>query len=70
MPDLSVDFNVIPMGAVFALGNGNRYIKLRQAIPDAVKQPVNAFDLQMQTYCTFTSKHPVRLVKRMEQFDP
>jgi hypothetical protein len=64
-------FNEIPVHSVFIWGDGLKFIKLADAIPDVgmSKQPSNCFNLQKQTYCTMTAKHRVKLVKQIADYD-
>lgn len=64
-------FNEIPIHSVFIWGDGLKFIKLANAIPDTgmSKQPCNCFNLQTHHYCTMTAKHKVKLVKKIEDFN-
>lgn len=64
-------FNEIPIHSVFIWGNGLKFIKLADAIPDVGmnKQPPNCFDLQKYHYCTMSAKHKVKVVKKISDFD-
>lgn len=63
-------FNELPVHSVFIWGDGLKFIKLADAIPNVgmSKQPPNCFDLQEQQYCTMTAKHKVKLVKKISDF--
>ena len=63
-------FNDIPIHSVFIWGDGLKFIKLSNAIPDVgmSKQSPNCFDLKKHHYCTMTSEHKVKLIKKLEDF--
>ena len=63
-------FNEIPVHSVFIWGNGLKFIKLSDAIPDVgmSKQSSNCFNLQNHHHCTMTAKHRVKLIKKMEEY--
>lgn len=64
-------FNEIPVHSVFIWGEGLKFIKLTDAIPnvDTSEQPPNCFDLQKQHYCVMGAKSLVKLVKNISDFD-
>ena len=64
-------FNDIPIHSVFVWGDGLKFIKLADAIPDVgmSKQPPNCFDLQKHHYCVMSAKHKVKIVKTADQYD-
>lgn len=64
-------FNEIPIHSVFIWGDGLKFLKLADAIPNIGmnKQSPNCFNLQKQTYCTMTAKHRVKLVKKISDFN-
>lgn len=64
-------FNEIPVHSVFIWGDGLQFIKLSNAIPNVsmhIQKP-NCFDLQKQHYCVMGAKSPVKLVKKISDFD-
>lgn len=66
-----IRFNEIPVHSVFIWGEGLKFIKLTNAIPNVVasKQPPNCLNLENQHYCVMDAKSPVKLVKNISDFD-
>ena len=65
-----ITFNEAPIHSIIIWGNGLKFIKLADALPNIglSKQPPNCFDLQKNHYCTLGSKHKVKISTRIEDF--